>query len=71
MGVGLFIVDPTIAFSIFLIFGTIAFILYRLMHLKAKELGLRSSAIGIKSGEKIFEVINSYLETIVRNRRYF
>lgn len=71
MGVGLFIVDPTIALSIFLIFGTIAFILYRLMHLKAKELGLRQSAIGIKSGEKIFEVINSYRETIVRNRRDF
>ena len=71
MGVGLFIVDPTIALSIFLIFGAIAFILYRLMHLKAKELGLRQSAIGIKSGEKIFEVINSYRETIVRNRRDF
>jgi len=71
MGVGLFIVDPTIALSIFLIFGTVALILYRLMHLKAKELGLKQSTIGIKSSEKIFEVINSYRETIVRNRRDF
>ena len=69
MAIGLFIVDPTIALSIFLIFGLIGFLLYRLMHLKVRELGLKQSEIGIRSSERILEVISSYRETVVRNRR--
>jgi len=69
MAVGLFFVDPTIAFSIFFIFGLIGLLLYKLMHIKVRELGLKQSEIGIRSGEKILEVISSYRETVVRNRR--
>ena len=69
MAIGLFIVDPTIALSVFLIFGLVGFLLYRLMHLKVRELGLKQSEIGIRSSERILEVISSYRETVVRNRR--
>jgi ABC-type multidrug transport system fused ATPase/permease subunit len=71
MGLGLFLVDPLVALSTFLIFGFIGFILYRFMHVKARNLGIQQSEIGIKSGEKILEVIRSYRETIVRNRRHY
>lgn len=71
MAVGLFVVDPMVAFSTFVIFGAIGFILYRLMHVRARELGLLQSQISIKSNEKILEAISSYRETVVRNRREY
>ena len=71
MAFGLFVVEPTVAFSIFLIFGIIGLLLYKLMHLKAKSLGLRSAEIGIRSNERILEVISAYRETVVKNRRFY
>lgn len=69
MGVGLFVVDPTTAVVTILVFGVIGFSLYRLLHVRAGELGLKSSALTIESNEKVVEVFGSYRESIVRNRR--
>ena len=69
LAIGLFVVDPSIALSTFLIFGVIGFTLYRLMHKKARELGIRQSQLSIKGNEKIVEVLSSYRESVVRNRR--
>lgn len=69
MAAGLLVVDTKVAISTFLVFGIVGFILYKFMHLKAKELGLRNSEISIKSNQLIFEALGSYRETIVRNRR--
>ena len=69
MAIGLVLVDPTVALSTFLVFGAIGFLLYKLMHLKARNLGLKQAEVSIKSGEKVLEVIRSYRETVVRNRR--
>ncbi len=69
VGGGLFFVDPKIAFGNLLVFGMIGYLLYRLMHIKAKRLGKESSEIGIKSQERITEVLSSYREIVVRNRR--
>jgi len=71
MAVGLFVVDPTIALSSFLAFALIGFALYRLMHEKARTLGIQESELTVLSSEKIVEVLNSYREAIVRNRREF
>jgi ABC-type multidrug transport system fused ATPase/permease subunit len=68
---GLLVVDPTIAFSTFLVFGTIGFILYKLMNVRAQELGMKNSKISISSSEKIVEVLSSYREAFVRNRRSY
>jgi ATP-binding cassette, subfamily B, bacterial PglK len=68
---GLLVVDPTIAFSTFLVFGTIGFILYKLMNVRAQELGVKNSKISISSSEKIVEVLSSYREAFVRNRRSY
>jgi ABC-type multidrug transport system fused ATPase/permease subunit len=69
MGIGLFIVDPLIALSTLLIFGTIGLLLYKLMHQRAAKLGQNSSLLNVASNEKIIEVIHSYRELVVKNRR--
>lgn len=69
MGIGLLIVNPTTAIATVIVFSVIGFSLYRLMHVRAGELGLESSRLTISSNEKIVEVFSSYRESIVRNRR--
>ena len=69
MALGLFIVDPVIAFSTFAVFATIGFILYKLMYVRARELGVQFSRLAVVSSEKIIEVLGSYRESVVRNRR--
>ena len=66
---GLFVVDPSIAAVTFIVFATIGLTLYRLMYLRAKVLGRKSVDGGIRSNEKILEVLTSYRESVVRNRR--
>lgn len=69
--IGLFVVDPLTSIGTIFIFGSIALILYKLMHQRAGKIGVKSSELSIKSGEKISEVFSSYRESIVRNRRDF
>jgi ABC-type multidrug transport system fused ATPase/permease subunit len=71
MAIGLFVVDPFIALGTFLLFSAIGFLLYRLMQVKAHEMGRKESELSIRSNEKIIEVLNSYRESVVRNRRDF
>jgi ATP-binding cassette, subfamily B, bacterial PglK len=71
MTVGLLLVDPTIALSTVFVFGCIGFLLYRLLNKQAKKLGVNESIFTIANNEKIVEVLNSYRESVVRNRRYF
>lgn len=68
---GLFIVDPTIALTTLLFFGSMGLVLYRLMNIKAHKLGYLKSELEIESNEKIIEVLDSYRESVVRNRRNF
>lgn len=68
---GLFIVDATIAISTLLVFGGIGYLLYRLMNVRARLLGLRQSDLNIESNERILEVLGSYRESVVRNRRNY
>jgi ABC-type multidrug transport system fused ATPase/permease subunit len=69
MFAGLFIVDPIIALTTILFFGSLGFILYRSMNVKAHDLGFQVAAMSVKSNEKIIEVLTSYRESVVRNRR--
>ena len=68
---GLFLVDATIAISTLLVFGGIGYLLYRLMNVRARLLGLRQSDLNIESNERILEVLGSYRESVVRNRRNY
>jgi ABC-type multidrug transport system fused ATPase/permease subunit len=71
MTMGLFIVDPLMAIGTFTIFGIAAFILYQLMNKRALEIGIQAAELSVKSNEMILEVLNSYREAIVRDRRSF
>lgn len=71
LAAGLFIVDFIVALSTFIVFAAIAFILYRLMQVRAIRLGEEQRFLEIESNEKILEVLNSYREIVVRNRRSF
>jgi ABC-type multidrug transport system fused ATPase/permease subunit len=71
LGTGLFFVDSLVAFSTLAVFASVAFILYRIMQVRAIKLGNLQREISIESSEKILEVLNSYREVVVRNRRSF
>ena len=71
MMVGLLIIDPITATATFSVFFLVGFLLYKIMHLHAENLGVENSRIEIKSNEKIVEAFDSYRESVVRNRRSF
>ena len=71
IAVGLIFVDIIVALSTFIIFAAIGFTLYRLLSLKARDLGIRQSELSISSAEKITEVLSSYRELVVKNRRSY
>jgi ABC-type multidrug transport system fused ATPase/permease subunit len=69
MGIGLFIVDPITALSTSIIYGLLAFILYKSMHKKMEKLGEEQGLLDIESSQRIYEAIYSYRELLVRDRR--
>ena len=68
---GLIYVDPMIAFTTFTFFGTLGWILYRTMNVKAQTLGKENSKLTIEGNQKIIEVLDSFRESLVHNRRTF
>jgi ABC-type multidrug transport system fused ATPase/permease subunit len=71
MTIGLLIVDPLMAGSTLLTFSIVGLLLFKLMHKRARVLGSKHAEISIKSNEKILEVLSSYRESVVKNRRAY
>jgi len=71
MMIGLYLVDPSIAIGAVAFFGLLGLILYKLMNIRAKEIGILNSKLSVLSAEKITEALDSYRELVVRNRRDF
>jgi len=71
LSIGLFVVDPVIAISSTFLFGIITFIMVKSLQGRARTLGLADSTLQIKSNEKVLEVLNSYRESVVRDRRNY
>jgi ABC-type multidrug transport system fused ATPase/permease subunit len=71
MSVGLFVIDASTAIGTVSVFGLVALFLHRNMHTRAGVIGAELSSVTITSNEKIVEVLSSYRESIVRNRRDF
>ena len=65
------LVDAKSAIFSLIFFASISAILYRLMNLKVKNLSIASREMSIKVNEEILEVMRSYRESVVRNRRDF
>lgn len=68
---GLFIVDKWIAISTLVIFSLLGLVLYGLLAVKVRNLSIYVTQNGIKSSEQLAEVLSSYRELFVRNRRGF
>jgi ATP-binding cassette, subfamily B, bacterial PglK len=68
---GLMIVDPLVAVTSMAFFGLLGLTLYKLMNVKALRLGHENARLTVGSNERIAEVLESYREIFVRNRRMY
>jgi ABC-type multidrug transport system fused ATPase/permease subunit len=68
---GLFFIDPVVAIVTFFLFSGVALFLQKKMATKSRKLGKKNSDLSIASNKNIVESLNSYRETVVRNRRDF
>jgi ATP-binding cassette, subfamily B, bacterial PglK len=71
MGVGLLFFDPSVAIAAILFFFLVGVILYKLSQVRSRELGVESSKLTVANNQKILEVLSTYRESVVRNRRQF
>lgn len=71
MAIGLIYINPVSAISTIIFFGILSFVIYRLSNLRAHNLGVKTSLLGIEIGSLILESLNSYREIFVGNRRDF
>jgi ABC-type multidrug transport system fused ATPase/permease subunit len=71
MTLGLLVIDPIVALVTFILFGAVATLLHLKMSTKSRKLGKVNSDISIENNKKIIQAINSYRETLVRNRRSY
>lgn len=69
LSAGLLVIDPVTAIFAFIVFASIAILLYRLLNSRAQHFGQIEATLSIKNNEKIVEVLESYRELFVRNRR--
>jgi ABC-type multidrug transport system fused ATPase/permease subunit len=68
---GLFVVDPTLAIATILFLTFVAFILYLSMTKRAHKLGALNGELSIFGNEMILEVLNSYREALIKDRRMY
>jgi ABC-type multidrug transport system fused ATPase/permease subunit len=71
LSIGVFAVDPTTAILAILFFGLLGFVMYKSLHGRVKTLGSEDYQLTISSNERILEVLGSYRENVVKNRRIF
>jgi ABC-type multidrug transport system fused ATPase/permease subunit len=71
LSAGLLVIDPVTALFAFIVFASIAVLLYRILNGRAQKYGQIEATLSVKNNEKIVEVLESYRELFVRNRRSF
>jgi ABC-type multidrug transport system fused ATPase/permease subunit len=69
LGVGIGIFDPSLTVFAFIIFTTILVFIYKKLRGRIVKLSEQSRDIGINSSEWTVEILESYREAFVRNRR--
>jgi ABC-type multidrug transport system fused ATPase/permease subunit len=68
---GLLVVNPFLAFMSFVFFVSIGFVLFLVLNVRAQVLGKSESNLSIQTNEKLIEVLSSFREAVVRNRRAY
>jgi ABC-type multidrug transport system fused ATPase/permease subunit len=71
ISVGLLFVEPKLALSTLAGFTGLGYLMYLRMGEKARRLGAENALFSVSSDEKIAEIINTYREAVVRNRRSY
>lgn len=71
IGVGLFVVDPVIAFATLGIFGGLAFSVHIRLSNESKFLGAQYTKLTLNSSQSIKNALNNYRQSIVGNRREY
>ena len=71
MLLGLLLIDPLIAMQTLLFFGALGLYLYKLTSVRAHRLGYLDSQLAVASNNLVIEALDSYRESIVRNRRSY
>ena len=69
MAIGLFLLDPLLAFSTLMVFGTISWVLFKLLNTRAQTLGQKNALLQVEGNSKILEVLSAYREIVVTHRR--
>ena len=71
MTITLFVLDFFLALSTVFLLGILGTFFYRFLYSKARSLASESTGLTIESNEKISEVLQSYRQVIVGNRRNY
>jgi ABC-type multidrug transport system fused ATPase/permease subunit len=69
--IGIFAFDPTMALLTCILFGTIAFVMFKLQQERARELGLEFNRLAVQSEEQIVEILSAYRELVVHDRQSY
>ena len=69
MTIGLFALDPILAISTLVVFGSISLVLFKLLNKRAQILGEKNAILQVESNTKVLEVLSSYREAVVSHRR--
>jgi ABC-type multidrug transport system fused ATPase/permease subunit len=69
MFIGLALVNPAVAFLTAATFGIVAVSLFHRLKNRAAQLAVNDAEWNVQSNQKLIEVLTSYREAIVRNRR--
>jgi len=68
---GLLFIDSILALSTLTFFGLVGLGMYFIMQKKSQDLGEQEAKFGIESNQRILEVLGTFRETVVRNRRAY
>lgn len=68
---GLVVIDPGMTLGMLAFFSLISFILYKILREKVRALGIKNVRLTIASSEKLLEVLATYREAVVRDRRMY
>ncbi len=71
VGIGLFTVDPFVALGTTIFFALLSAFLYISLQKRAKNLGTQVSEITINANKLLYEVLTTYREASVKERRNF
>jgi ATP-binding cassette, subfamily B, bacterial PglK len=67
--IGLFVFDPVTAILSIFIFGSVALLMYFLLHKKARRLGKAEAELNIRTNESVLDAINLFREIYIRDKK--